>query len=276
MQPSDPHPLDFPCYRSYLLEWFRRRRGRPSQRAFARDVACSPSLLTHILKGRRTLGPQRARRWSRRLGLGEEEARLFSHMVEVDDHTDPQVRQAAASAVRAARGFRRANARRRAAASLFTQWWVPAIYELSRLAGFQPEPDWVVAQVRPSITLTQAREALDTLTELGLIGAEEAPPMVTPHEVFDGSDGLAKALLQWHRELDAVSRDHLSVVPPTARHAGAVTFAADQATWEAVRDLANAFERQVIDHAQACEQPDRVLQLLVRAFPLAGPDVHKA
>jgi len=271
VQPSDPHPLDFDDYRAYLVEWFARRDGRPSRRGFAADVACSPSLLTHVIKGRRPLGPQRARRWAARLGLQGDDARSFEAMVQQCDASDPKARATAADTVNASRRFRRATAARRAAASLFTRWWIPATYELRGLPGFRAEPAWIVDTLRPPITTTQAREALDVLLALGLLGDDadaDDPPMLTPHEVFDDEDRVATALLRWHQELDDICRQRLGDTARERRHAGAITFAADEATWAEVKQLTIEYERRVVQRVQRCDAPDRVLQLNVRVFPV--------
>lgn len=276
MRPSDPHPLDFDDYRAYLREWFERRAGHPSQRGFADQVHCSPSLVTHVLKGRRPLDADRARRWHVHLGLEAERAELFVAMVESEDGPDAATRLRASDRVRAARHFREGRKRSEATAALYSKWWIPAVNELAQLPGFRPEASWISGALCPSITEAQAQEALETLLDLGLLrrterGVEAGEgPLLTDHEVTQKA--LAAAVEGLHRELDGLSSQALRRFDVDRRVVGAVTFAADQDAFDDVRGLVETCQRAVIERAGRVRSPDRVLQLTFRLFPLTASE----
>lgn len=50
-----------------------------------------------------------------------------------------------------------------------SHWYLPAIRELVTSSEFRAEPAWIARQLCPPIRAAQAREALDTLLELGLL-----------------------------------------------------------------------------------------------------------
>ncbi|HND31034.1 MAG TPA: TIGR02147 family protein, partial [Myxococcota bacterium] len=75
-------------YRKFLADWFREKKeANPlfSHRAFARKAGqASPSLLLHVIEGKRNLTPITLEAFVKALGLKSEEVEFFTTLVNLD------------------------------------------------------------------------------------------------------------------------------------------------------------------------------------------------
>jgi uncharacterized protein (TIGR02147 family) len=273
--PSLPSPYDYLDYRRYLADWFEaKKRDNPrfSHRLFARLAGQkSPSLLHHVVEGRRNLTSQTLAGFIKALSLRSGEAQFFERLVQLDQATDTDERNKAWEHIRSTRRFR--DARRIEADSFdyLSNWSVPAIRELALRSDFQPTAEWVAEQLRPRIRVPEAKRALDILTQLGflipkdgtLVPAEAS--LTTPTEV----SGLAIA--NYHRGMLERASESIEAFEPTERHLLAVTVSVPDALMPVLKAECNAFlERMMHLCDESTEDADRVMQMNLQLFPLSS------
>ncbi len=262
-------------YRAYLRDWFQFRKSanpRFSHRVFARLAGQrSPSLLKHVMDGQRNLTPATTEAFIRALKLSSEEAEFFSWLVRLDQAPGVDERNLAWERISATRQVQRAYRIEGEGFRYLSHWYIPAVRELATLPGFRPEPGWIARTLRPRITEAQARQALSTLEELGLLVAQgdrlvPADAVVkTPHEVT----GLA--VHNYHQGMLARASEAIGDFDPDERHLGAVTLAVAPALVPQVKaELASFLERVVALVEGAEETRDRVYQVNLQFFPLSA------
>lgn len=282
--PSFPeaHPVSTPPdiftysdYRAFLADWFTAQDGRPSQRGFARRARCSPSLITGILKGRNNLDAERAERFAAVMKLAPDEAAYFLAMVRFAHAFSREERQAAWDSLVAAGRFHGARSAGLETFEVFSRWHYAAIAELASCEGFQADPAWIAATLRPNITEAEAAEALELLLRKGLLQrdaggglrvAEEA--WRSAHEVFSHEISLAITALHegmLERAAEALVREHWR-----DRHFSSTTIAIPSGRMEELKELTRRYEEQVMHLCMGFEEPpDRVVNLALQLFPLS-------
>lgn len=269
----DPSPLEFLDYRAYLRAWFAHRNLRPSMRKFAQDVGCSSQLVSFICTGKRTLGDERAEQWANRIGLLDLERSYFLALVRSEEAPTSAQRQEAFGSVQAMRSFRASQSNLELLVGLFSRWLRPIVHEMARLPEFVPEAEWVRARLGPQVALDEAKDALDWLSETGLLGPDGQQAinaaLASTQETSPGA--LTEALAQHHFDLLEIAREQLHHVAPMHRNYINITAAITADQQRRLREELQEFQRRL--YAIANEEPeeqqhDRVFALSIQLFPL--------
>ncbi|MEQ1506537.1 MAG: TIGR02147 family protein [Myxococcota bacterium] len=266
--------LDYSDYRAYLRDWLRERAGRPSMRTFAVRAGVSVTLVSQILRQQRDLEPRRAPDFGRALDLQDDQVQWFVDLVQVEHGSSLLERRAARDRILARRRIKRAQAITEPMARLLNHWYYPAVAELARCPGFQDDPAWIAAILRPRITEIEALDALETLVDLGVLarGADGALMPVaetwtTGTEVDAAAVGAAAR--EYHRWALRRASDAIDEFPPPERHVATFTAVVAAGALPEVKELAQRFEAQLL---QCCEQNpgDRVYLVSVQLFPVSA------
>lgn len=277
-QGVEPDLYSYLSYREYLADWFAARKAadaRYSHRLFARRAGVSsPSLLKEVIAGRRNLTASTLEGFALALNLEGDDAGFFAGLVQLDQAATDDERNSAWEQVASSRRFRSARPIEGATVRYLSHWYCPAIRELALCEGFQNDPDWVRLQLQPTITRAEARQALETLFQLGLL--EEVDGKVravevtvgTPHEVA----GLAAH--NYHHQMLQQAWDSIERAAPEERHLLGLTVAIPASLVPTLKRELDAFQERLLhlcDNAIAGEDAqtaERVFQLQLGLFPL--------
>ena len=278
MRSPDPEPapdiFGYLDYREFLRRWFEWKKQvnpRFSYRLFARlSKQRSPSLLLHVMEGRRNLTPALVEAYKGALKLSAEEGAFFEALVTLDQGGTPQARNRAWERISATQRFRHARRLEGASFRCVSHWYYTAIHELARQPGFRRDPEWVAAALRPSITAAQAEEAVAELLELGLLveGPDGVSPaeasVTTPHEVA----GLAAH--NYHDGMLGLARESLTRFRPAERHLVGLTVGVPAALVPRLKRELAAMAERLLDLCDGSDDAVEVVyQLGLHAFPLS-------
>jgi uncharacterized protein (TIGR02147 family) len=267
-------------YREYLRSWFGWKKvtnQRFSYRLFARlSGQRSPSLLLHVIEGKRNLTPTLVTSYKKALKLSDEEGVFFEALVTLDQGGTPQARNRAWEKISATQRFRHARRLEGVSFRCVSHWYYTAIHELSRRPDFCADPAWIASMLRPAITAEQAETALSELLELGLLveGADGIVPadasVTTPHEVA----GLAAH--NYHDGMIRLAQESLTRFRPLERHLTGLTVAIPAALVPRLKqELAGVAERMLDLCDSNNDTADLVYQINLQAFPLSRAEANE-
>jgi len=261
-------------YREYLRSWFTWKKSinpRFSYRLFARlSGQRSPSLLLHIIEGKRNLTPPLVDSYKKALKLSPDERVFFDALVTLDQGGTPQARNRAWERISATQRFRQARRLEGASFRCVSHWYYTATLELARRADFRADPVWVAGALRPPISVEQAAQALEELSALGLLEQGAEVSVTTPHEVA----GLAAH--NYHDGMLELARSSLTRFGPTERHLVGLTVGIPAALVPALkRELASMAERLLDMCDGNNDSVEVVYQLGLQAFPLSQAMSHE-
>jgi len=273
---EQPDVFSYLSYREYLRDWFqaqKRADRRYSHRLFARRAAVkSPSLLSEVMAGRRSLTSNTADGFVRALRLDREETGFFLALVQFEQAGAAAEKNEAWDRISASRRFRSARPLDDGVVRYLSNWYYPATRELALRSDFQAEPDWIARQLRPAVTRAQARDALETLLTLGMLvrdGDRVIPAEVsvaTPHEIA----GLAAH--NYHQGMLQRAAEALTSTPAEERHYCAVTVAIPRSLIPRLKGELDALQERLLhlcdDHVADAEQ---VYQINLQLLPLSRP-----
>lgn len=271
---SRVHIFDYLDYRAFLRDFYndQKAQGRPfSFRAFARRAQIrSFNYLQLVMKGERDLSATMARRFARGYGLEGSEAEYFCDLVAFGQAKTADERNRAYEQLRRFRLFRNAHRLEPAQSAYHESWYMPAIRELVSLPDFREDAKWIASTLQPSISASQAKVALSTLCELGLLKRNsegrlvQAEPLVTT-----GSGPHGHHVVNYHRTMINQAIRALDQVPREQRDISSVTISVPNAALDTLKKRIAAFRKEVLHLAESLGPAEQVIQLNVQMFPLS-------
>lgn len=265
-------------YRTFLGDYYRAKKGRGfSYRAFSRAAGLgAPNYLKLVIAGQRNLTLPMAERFAQTCGLGKEATQYFVTLVSFNQAKSSAERERHYQRLGAFARYRRAQKLELAEAAYHASWYVPAIRELAQSADFRPDPEWIASVLWPPIKPHEAKAALTTLLDLGLL---ETSPDGTLRQrarvVSTGAQTTGMHIRNYHAEMLRQATASMENVPANERDLTSLTMCLGPTGLERLRERIAAFRREIVELCESETQPSQVVQLNFQLFPLSL-DVAKA
>jgi uncharacterized protein (TIGR02147 family) len=271
-----PQVFTYLDYRLFLADWFaaqKHQNPRFSYRLFARRAGqSSPSLLHHVIEGKRNLTTTTTEAFCRAMELRRDEADFFTYLVQFDQTKTPEERNEVWRRISATRRFREARRIDGDSFQYLSHWYYPAIRELATCAGFRREPEWIAKNLEPPITEPQARKALEILLLLGLLTEGEEGKLVPAEASVATADEVqGLAAHNYHQGMLDRAKDAIDTFKPDERQFGSVTVAIKAERVPELKKEIAEFHKRMLDLCDASAEADRIYQLNVQLFPLSAP-----
>ena len=270
-------PVDvfrFLDYRAYLAEYYRTRKARGfSYRAFSRMAKLgAPNYLKLVIDGQRNLTPAMAERFAKACGLRGDGADYFKELVAFNQAPDAEQRNASYTRLTGYRRYRRSQKLEIAQAAYHSTWYLPAIRELSMTADFREDPEWIAATLCPPIRPVEARQAIDTLLELGLI-ERDTKGKLAPHAavVSTGPETQGMHIGNYHREMMQRAAASIELVAAEQRDISSLTLALGPKGLKTVKERLQSLRKELLQLSESERKTSQVVQLNLQLFPLSQP-----
>jgi len=269
------HIFDYLDYRAFLRDYYAEQKASGhafSFRAFAKRAGIrSFNFLQLVMKGQRDLSAQMALHFARGCGLKGTEADYFCELVAFGQAKSTEERNRAYERLGRFRQFRAAHQLEPAQAAYHNNWYMPAIRELVSLPGFVDDPKWIAETLRPAISPTQAREALATLQELGLLVRDSSGRLCQSSAlVTTGAGPLGHHVVNYHRVMLELATRALDEVPRDQRDISSLTLCVSARGFENIRQRIATLRQELLQLAELEGPADRIVQLGFQLFPLSN------
>lgn len=271
-----PSVFEYLDYRQFLRDHFAKSKELKTQysfRYFARRAGLSSSnFLKLVMDGKRNLGPSTIDKFVKALKLDAEAATFFADLVALDQAQTLAERNRAFERVAANRRFRAARRLEGPLFTYLTHWYYPAVRELAGRSDFVEDPAWIAKQLMPPITTRQARAALKTLQDLGLLVADEHGRLVRGEtSLTTGHEVRSVVIPAYHRQMIERAADAIERVPPDERDVSALTVCIQSRSLADLKARIRRFREEMLERCDSEEQPEQVYQLCIQLFPLSKP-----
>lgn len=272
---SLPSVYEYTDYRAFLRDHFAAsKKLKPfySHRYFARHAGlASSNFLKLVMDGRRNVGPTAVEGFAKALRLNRDEASFFTDLVTLAQAETLAERNRAFERVASNQRFRAA---RRLEGPLFEylrHWYYPAVRELAARADFREDPRWIARNILPAITPQQAKKALSTLEQLGLLIRDDEgglargePSLTTGHEV------RSVVIPAYHRQMIERAGQAVDLIPAEQRDVSALTVCVRESTLAELKSRIHRFREEMLELCDREQEPERVYQLNIQLFPLSA------
>lgn len=262
-------------YRAFLRAYYDRRKAEKngfSHAEFSQRIGLrSPNYLKLVIDGGRNLTSDLALRFGEGCGLRDDSLRYFCALVAFNQAKTARERGLHYEKLQGFRRFRATHKLDAAQSAYYSQWYIPAVYELSARADFDDEPRWIARALLPPISLKQAAQALEVLGELGLLVREGRGRWQQADAVVETPEGpLGHHVVQFHRAMMQRAAEALDLVPRDEREVAALTLCVSEARLHELKAELEAFREHLLQRYMRDERPERVVQVNFQMFPLSA------
>jgi len=153
---------------------------------------------------------------------------------------------------------------------LFTKWYYCAIRELLRVLPFRDDFQRLSVALRPKIKSRQAREAVELLQKIGLIGRGDdgcfkpVETLITTGEVWESE--LIKNLQIHFVEM---GKNAIVGIPKKERDISNLTFCASDKTMRSISSEIAALRQKILAMSESDQEADTVYQCNMQLFPIS-------
>lgn len=261
-------------YRAFMRDHFAAKKATMPQYSFrflARKAGfTSSNFLKLVMDGDRNLGPQAVEKVAKAMKLDADEADFFGQLVTMNQAQTVAERNRAFERVAANRRFRAAKKLDGPLFEYLTHWYYPAIRELAARSDFVDDPAWVAQQIDPPIEPRQAKAALKTLLNLGLL-VKNASGKVERGEasLTTGHEVRSVVIPAYHLQMIEQAAQSVIRVPPDQRDVSALTVCIREDSLGDLKARIHRFREEMMDRCDSETEGTRVYQLCIQLFPLS-------
>jgi uncharacterized protein (TIGR02147 family) len=269
-----PPPVDVLKYddpRSFLRAVLAKQREGTTRfglRALARQAGLpSPSGLSMVIHGKRSLTLPIAQKLTRALELTGKKRKYFLALSALDTASDVQEKARLQKVLLRLRRTKEEKDLGLEQFKLLSTWYYPVIYVLAGMSDFSSDADLLRRKLGNKVTQLQISETLKDLIKLGLledkggrISQMDGPLNAdTPHEIT--------AILQYHQQMITFALEALKL-PVQEREFNGATIPVPKAVLPQLKEKIRTFRKEINEFASQTTDPGDVYQLNIQFFPL--------
>ena len=268
-----PRIYDYLDYRVWLRDawtWLRAASSTHSYRWFSKKAGLgSPSYLKHVIDGDRNLTEDTASRFIKALELDHQESKYFNALVRMNQAHSTEERAHWYEVLSALPPYRETRKLERSQYEYYARWYCVPIRELVARADFIEDPAWVAAQLRPPIKVSQAREALALLLELGLLTRQDDGSLAQAEPLLSTGPQLRLiSLRRFHQQMLRRAEEAMDQVPLDEREVGGVTLRLTAPQYRYMKQRMFELRQEVLQLDGAGAGPEAVYHFAFQLFPV--------
>jgi uncharacterized protein (TIGR02147 family) len=204
--------------------------------------------------------------------LSGDAAEYFSRLVEFNQAANAEQRNAGYSRIAAFERYRRGHRLELAQAAYHSTWYLPAVRELIASPSFDDDPEKLAARLWPPIKPSEAKFAVETLLELGLVERDPHGRLrQTSAVVSTGPETFGMHITNYHAEMMRRATQAMELVPAPQRDISSITFCIGPSGLTRLKKRVQEIRRELIALIEAESERTQVVQLNLQLFPLSQP-----
>lgn len=259
-------------YRVFLADFYAAKKPQGfSYRAFSAAAGLgAPNYLQLVIAGKRNLSREMASRFAQTCGLGREASRYFLALVAFNQATTAEERNSNYAALASFTRYRRAHQLALAEAAYHSTWYLPAVRELASSPHFRHDLEWIASALRPAISKDEAKHAVETLLQLGLLHIDESGQLRQRKSIVStGSPPGGLHLRNYHAEMMRRATAAMETFAASERDITSLTMCISPDAFERIKGRLADMRREIIDLCETDVGSRQVFQLNLQLFPLS-------
>lgn len=261
-------------YRSFLRDHYNARKRTSkafSYRSFSRRAGLkSPNYLKLVIDGERNLSRDMAGRFGAAAGLEDDALRYFKDLVAFNQAEGAAEQRKHYARLTGFRRYRKAHKLDLTHAAYYSAWYMPAVRELVARADFRDDPSWIATQLLPEISRAEAKRALATLLELGLVVRDASGKLRQADALLStGAETRGVHIASYHRAMAERAMASIDLTPASERDISSLTLCLGPAGLRTFKERIQRFRRELLEISALEDEPEQVVQINFQLFPLS-------
>jgi uncharacterized protein (TIGR02147 family) len=264
---------DYDNYRMLIKDYFeeqRELRSFFSHRYFAQKAGFgSHSFCAYIMDGKRNLSHTSIPKMVKGLGLKGKKAEYFQTLVYYNQSRNEKDRESyykVLQRLRKSTSFYKVNRRQFA---YFDHWYYPVIRELAVHSDWEGDYEVLANLVRPSITVLEAKKAIKTLVEIGLLELCRGGEYKQPNAVITAKNVPGFVFKNSRRDFIKKAIEASEHYTKQERHITSTTLTMSHAAYQEATKLIDEVRKKILILSTEDEDIDGVYTLNCQLFPLS-------
>jgi uncharacterized protein (TIGR02147 family) len=266
---------EFIDYRNYLNVWFeekKRENPRYSYRMLSRLLKSkSPSFLKDVIKGSKNINDDQRDRLIHLLDLNEMQREYFINLVLLAQSNETEVQNTSMERISAIRRIEGATKIEGESYRYLSRWFCPVIREMSMHPDFRCNPEWISVRLTPPISVEEAKEALQILSDLDMLDIRSETDFTTKDGSLSTSlqvQGLA--VNNYHQQMLHLAQESVMRFIEHERHILGVTVSINSSQIPELKKELNIMVARILDLCESSkQQKDQTIQVGLHMFPLS-------
>ncbi len=264
----------FMSYRDYLDGLYievKNRAGNYSYLQLAEDLGFSKSnVIWLVIAGRRKLTMNTTQRIIDNLNLKGSERRYFQALVAYNNASRPDKREEYLSDLLIIKREQLPPGAVQENLEYYSEWFYPVIREMTALAEFSSNPEWIAERLSMKILPRQVEKALKLLEDLGLIryDTRKKRHISTGEPIRPDRSVSGLAATAFHQKMCEIAAEALTRVPSAEREYNTITFCASKEEAMEISALIYELCEKIVRIEQKSTKKNQVFQVNLQLFPL--------
>lgn len=272
-----PTPLptiySYEDHRAYLKDWYRHMKQSHrgfTHRSFAKKAGFQTSnFLLLVMQGKRHLTEASINKVMKGMSLSKPEQDFFRHLVFFNQATTPEERQQYCDRLHQSKQYRALKPIDHWQYEYYSKWYHPVIRELAAAPACDGTPEWLAAQLHPSVTPTQCAKSIEILEHLGFIRKRGIRWEQTSPIVSTGPRLTSVVVHNYHKQMLDLAKDLLDELPAEQRDVSAITVGVSRIQYGLIREKIREFRQEILRLTAGTAATEQVMQLCMQFFPLS-------
>lgn len=266
------HLFDYDDFRKFLQDYFeeqKKMRAVFSHRFFAAKAGfSSSSYCLNVIRGRFNLTPKSIDKIAKAMDFEPLQKEYFQALVQYNQAHQVDERETAWEQILQIRKqieFTHITTREQA---YFSKWYYPIVRELAVSSDWNGDCMALARMVTPQITTEEARDAVKSLEEWGLL-KKVGDRYEESSQMLDASEVPPIALRQIRREYIQHAIGAVESMPKQERFAAFTTLAMSESSYNYAVEVLEEARKKIISRAANDTNVERVYEMMLVAFPMS-------
>lgn len=264
-------------YRLFLKDYYSfQKKHNPafSYRFFSEQAGVrAPNFLQWLIEGKRNLAQKTIPGIARALHLDAKEEEYFAALVGFDQADTIAAKTALYEKLIAIYKPAAPRALSQAQYQHYSHWYNEALRELLKYHRFAPKEKYAYRKlgkkVRPAISESQARKAIQQMISLGLLRLDKDGTVKQTDDFITTGDEVRSFFVQkFHESMISLARESMDRFPSETRDISSLTVSVSDSCFLLVKKEIQQMRKRILDLVKMDEKPDNVYQFNFQLFPL--------
>ena len=231
----------------------------------------TPGYMRMIIDGKRNLTTKVAHKFCLALNIVGREKNYFEKLVLYNQAHDPDLKKEYFNDLLSLKPRSEQYATNKLQSRYFSRPYYACIQEMVSLKDFCEDPEWIATRCQPPLKVSQVKEALETLVELGLLNRNPQGKLQQTQKLIqtDGQNTQINETYHYHEALIDRARRALGEVDQEQRNYFALTLPVTPQLFSKIVQEAYEFRDRIIRMVQEdFKDSEEVYQMNFQLFPM--------
>ncbi len=261
-------------YREFLRDYFETKQTEIkgfSFRSFALRAGFSAhNFVAMVIRGERNLSRESAGKIIDALKLPNKHAQFFTHLVQLNQAKRSEDKDTHFDALRTIGRKVAVHHVEENHFFFYEKWYYPVIRELMVLVEWHDDPAILAKMVRPSISIPDARSAVEKILTSGMVIRNEDGSYYLQHQFVSSETVPIYVKKQARRDVLRMGVETVDSISPREKYASYATIPLSGNYYREIRAILDRVRQDILAGVEQDSQPEEIYELVLQLFPVSA------